>query len=182
MKQNITYITGNQKKAEYLEKYLGYPIFHKKIEIDEIQSLDLKKIVRHKLMQAYDIVKSPVVVEDTTLEFRAWGGFPGPFVKYLGEAMPLEEICSLLDGRDRGATARCVFGYFDGKEEAYFEGSIGGTIAEKPAGQGAFGFGQIFNPEGFSGTQAELSEEDHEKMYTIMKPIRQLKEFLEKLK
>jgi non-canonical purine NTP pyrophosphatase (RdgB/HAM1 family) len=179
--QEITYITGNQKKADYLASYLGFPILHKKIDLDEIQSLDLKKIVAHKVRQAYDIVKSPVVVEDTSLGFTAWGGFPGPFVKYLGEAMPLDEICSLFDGKERGAVARCVFGYFDGKNEAYFEGEIKGALAEKPAGEGAFGFGRIFVPDGFSGTQAELSEEDHKKMYTTMKPIKQLADFLLKL-
>ena len=41
--KNITYITGNQKKTDFLAKYLGHPISHQKIDLDEIQSLDLKK-------------------------------------------------------------------------------------------------------------------------------------------
>jgi len=39
--QSITFITGNPKKAEYLEKYLGFPIMHEKIDLDELQSLSL---------------------------------------------------------------------------------------------------------------------------------------------
>ncbi len=43
---DITYITRNRYKADYLAKYLGYPLEHRKLDIDEIQSLDLETIVR----------------------------------------------------------------------------------------------------------------------------------------
>ena len=178
--KNITYITGNQHKADYLASYLGHPIEYKKVDLDELQSMDLKEIIRHKVRQAYDVIKSPVVVEDTSLEFKALGNLPGPFVKFFIKQMPLEDICSLLNGKDRSATARCMYGYFDGENEAYFEGSIEGVISEKPIGDRSFGFGKIFIPKGFTTTQANLNDEDHETMYTEMKPIRQLKEFLEK--
>src|SRR3989344_204412 len=169
--KNITYITGNQKKAEYLEKYLGHPISHQKIDLDEIQSLDLKEIVKHKVRQAYNIVKGPVVVEDTSFEFNAFGKLPGPFIKYFLKEMSYENTCALLDGKDRAVVARCMYGYFDGKKEMYFEGSMDGTLALKPAGDGAFGFGKIFMPKGYTMTQAELGPEDHEIVYTTIKPI-----------
>lgn len=80
--QPITFITGNQKKADYLAKYLGFPVEHKKIDLDEIQSLDLAEIIEHKVKQAYEIVKTPVIVEDVSLEFSALGRLPGPFIKF----------------------------------------------------------------------------------------------------
>ena len=178
--KNITYITGNKHKAKYMAKYLGYPIEHYGIDLEEIQSLNPQKVIQHKVRQAYEILKKPVVVEDTSLEFKALNGLPGTLIKHFVERIPFKNICSLLDGKDRSAVARCVIGYFDGNEEVYFEGSINGTIAEKPAGDGSFGFAEIFIPEGFASTQSELNDEDHEKMYLIMKPIKQLKEFLEK--
>ena len=178
--KEITYITGNQHKAKYLAKYLGYPVTHQKIDLEEIQSLNPREVIKHKVRQAYEIVKNPVVVEDTGLEFDALNGLPGTLIKHFVERMSFENICALLDGKDRSATARCVVGYFDGKEEVYFEGSIDGTIANKPAGDGSFGFAEIFIPEGFTQTQSELNEKDHEIMYLKMKPLRQLKEFLEK--
>ena len=55
--KEIIYITGNQKKAEYFASYIGHPISHLKVDLDEIQSLDLKKIVEHKVRQAYNEVK-----------------------------------------------------------------------------------------------------------------------------
>lgn len=51
---SVTFITGNQKKADYLTQFLGFPILHQKVELEEIQSLDLRKIVEHKVKQAYE--------------------------------------------------------------------------------------------------------------------------------
>ena len=62
--QTITFITGNQKKADYLAQYLRLNIEHVKLDLDEIQSLDLREIVEHKVKQAYEKIKKPVIVED----------------------------------------------------------------------------------------------------------------------
>lgn len=43
--QEIIFITGNQRKADYLAKYLNHRVAHKKLDLDEIQSMDLKEIV-----------------------------------------------------------------------------------------------------------------------------------------
>ena len=136
---NITFITGNQNKANYLAKYLGHPVDHLKLDLDEIQSLDLKEIVEHKVRQAYEKTKKPVIVEDVALEFEALGGLPGPFIKFFVDKVPFEKICSMVNGETRKATARCVFGYFDGQNLELFEGSLGGEIAENPSGENGMG-------------------------------------------
>src|SRR3990167_11463237 len=141
--EDVVFITGNQNKADYLVKYLGHPVEHIKLGLDEIQSLDLHEIVKHKVRQAYEKIKRPVLVEDVSLEFTVLGKLPGTFIKWFEWELTLAGLCTLLDGKDRGATARCVFGFFDGKEEKYFEGGLSGTIAEKPAGTGGFGFDSI---------------------------------------
>ena len=74
--QSITFITGNQKKADYLAKYLGFPIEHMKLELDEIQSLDLREVVEHKVRQAYEKVRKPILVDDVALEFSTLGRLP----------------------------------------------------------------------------------------------------------
>lgn len=178
---DITFITGNQSKADYLARYIGFPLRHKKVDLDEIQSLDIRDIVDHKVRQAYDAVKSPVLVEDVALEFSALGRFPGTFIKFLVDEVPLETVCRMLDGLDRSAVGRCVFGYFDGVEVRFFEGMLNGTIAEHPAGENGFGWDKIFIPEGYTVTRAELEDEDYQKLYTIIKPIAELKRFLESL-
>jgi inosine triphosphate pyrophosphatase len=176
--KDITFITGNQNKADYLAKYLGLPVKHIKLDLDEIQSLDLKEIVEHKVRQAYELIKSPVIVEDVSLEFVALGGLPGPFIRFFVDRTPFENICAMVNGKTRRAKALCVFGYYDGEVLKLFEGGLGGTVAEVPAGDKGYGWDKIFIPEGYDVTRAELNEEDDQKTYMQIKPFQQLKEFI----
>lgn len=176
--KDITFITGNQSKADYLAKYLGFPVLHEKVDLDEIQSLDLREIVEHKVKQAYERVNTPVIVEDVSLEFEALGKLPGPFIRFFVDTVPFETICSMLNGLSRKATARCVFGYYDGEQLEMFEGFMKGEIAERPAGENGYGWDKLFIPEGYSVTRAGLDEEDDKKTYLQIKPFESLKQFL----
>lgn len=126
---------------------------HCKLDLDEIQSLDLHKIVRHKLIQAYAVLQTPVIVEDVALEFFALGGLPGPFIKFFIENNSLDNVCRMLDGMDRSATARCVIGYCDAHTTKLFEGSLSGSIAEHPSGDRGYGWDKIFIPQGYELTR-----------------------------
>jgi non-canonical purine NTP pyrophosphatase (RdgB/HAM1 family) len=176
--KDLVFVTGNQAKADYLSKYLDFPVEHIKLELDEIQSLNLTDVVRHKVRQAYEKVGRPVLVEDVSLELKALGRLPGPLIKWFIEELSLDEICALVDGKDRGATARCVFGYFDGTREEYFEGNMSGNVPAKAVGAGGYGFDPVFIPNGYSVTRAELSEEDYRKTYLKIKPFEKVREFL----
>lgn len=178
MKQPV-FITGNSGKAKYLAQYLGVELEYQKIELDEIQSLDLKEIVHHKVREAYKSIKKPVLVEDVSLEITSLGKLPGPLIKWFLEELSSEQICRLADGGDRKAIGRCMFGYFDGKEEHYLEGELHGVITKHPAGGNGFGWDSIFIPEGYKVTRAELNGEDYEKVYRTIRPFDQLKQFLE---
>jgi len=177
--KNVTFITGNPDKAKYLKQYLGYDVEHQKLDLDEIQSLDIHEVVKHKLRQAYSEIKKPVLVEDVSLEFSYLGKLPGTYIKSFTDELGFKKICTLLDGKDRGAIARCIFGYFDGTYEQYFEGHLNGQIAEKPAGTGGYGWDSIFIPEGYTVTRAELNEEDDKKTYLQIKLFAKLKAFLD---
>jgi non-canonical purine NTP pyrophosphatase (RdgB/HAM1 family) len=173
---NVTFITGNQNKADVFAKYMGADIEHQKIELDEIQSLSLREITEHKLKQAFELIKGPVLVEDTGCSIDAFGSFPGPFIKWMMKEISLEDICRLVDGKSRGAIAEICFGYFDGKILEFFEGSVHGTIPEHPRGNDGFGWNAVFVPDGSSQTYAESGENFRE--VTIYP---KLKEFLSSL-
>ncbi len=177
---NVTFITGNQHKAEYLEKLLGLPIEHKKVELDELQSLDLHEIVEHKVRQAYAIVKSPVLVEDVSLEFSALGKLPGPFIKFFTESSGNEACCRMLDAfNDRTATIRCTFGYYDGRQVELFDSAMPGRISRNPKGDNGYGFDSIFICAGYDITRAEMTPDENEQTYRdIMKPIILVRSFL----
>lgn len=175
------FITGNQHKAEYLARLLAMPIEHRSIELEELQSVSLEKIVEHKARQAYQAVGQPVLVEDVALGFVALGGLPGPFIKFFTELDDgLEKLCRMLDGfDDRRAVAACVYGYYDGEEIRLFRGELTGYIAQLPRGDGGFGWDQIFCPDGYGGrTRAELSPEENTATYVRLKPIDEVGAFL----
>lgn len=180
MSHLLVFITGNQDKADYLARLLGVPITHQKVDLDEIQSLDLKKIVEHKARQAYEVVQRPVIVDDVSLEFTALSGLPGPFIKFFVDTTGLVAVCKMLNGfNDRSAVARGAFGYFDGNQLEVFSSELTGSIAEAPRGTSGFGWDKIFIPEGYGGkTRAELSHNEDDASYLQIKPIEQLRDFL----
>jgi inosine triphosphate pyrophosphatase len=173
---NVTFITGNQNKADIFAKYMGADIEHQKIELDEIQSLSLREVTEHKLKQAYSILKSPVLVEDTGCSYDAFGNFPGPFVKWFVQELGVEGLCRLADGRDRGCVVEICYGYYDGKIMEFFEGGVHGTITKHPRGESGFGWNSIFIPDGSSLTYAESG-----KNFREVTVYPKLKEFLANL-
>lgn len=179
---NVTFITGNQNKADYLARQLGMPVKHQKVELDELQSTDLHVIVAHKLQQAHDAVGGPVIVEDVSLSFRALGDLPGPYIKWFVEHAGAEACCRMLDGfDDRRATIRCTFGYYDGEGMEFFDSELPGTIAEQPRGENGFGFDTFFIMEGYDKTRAELPQDEVEKTYAEkMKPFAKVRDYLQK--
>lgn len=182
MAKNVTFITGNQHKADTLARVLDLPLAHRAVDLMEIQSTSLEEIVEHKVRQAYVVAKCPVLVEDVALEFTALGGLPGPFIKFFVEAPNgLENLCRILDSfDDRSAVAACVFGYCDGERVRLFRAELGGVIAKHPAGNGGFGWDKIFCPDGYNGkTRAELTPDEDAGTF---KPIATVRQFLTTLK
>jgi inosine triphosphate pyrophosphatase len=177
----VMFITSNPDKAAYLQKMLGVSVGHHKVDLDELQSMSLNEIVTHKVMQAYEITHSPVLVEDVSLGLDDFDGLPGPFIKYfVHSAGGLENLCRMADVLpSRKATASCVFGYYDGDRLELVRGELHGTIAEHPRGTNGFGWDAIFCPDGFEGkTRAELTASDDAKTYATLKPFGALRELL----
>src|SRR2546423_6793745 len=146
--KDIVFITGNQHKADYLTKWLEMPLAHQKLDLDEIQSLDLCEVVEHKVRQAYNQAKRPVLVEDVALTFTAMGRVPGTFVKWFLEELGNDGLCRLADGlAHRGAVASICYGLYDGRRLEIFESHQPGHIAPEPLGEHGFGWNPIFIPE-----------------------------------
>lgn len=176
------FITGNQRKVDYLSKILDIPLKHQKIELDEIQSVDPHAVVEHKVKQAYERVKKPVLVEDVSLVCNALNGLPGPFIKFFVEAeQGVENLCRMLDGfADRSAYGSVLYGYYDGVAVQFIQGKLEGKIAQQPRGKGGYGWDQIFEPDGYDGlTRAELNTEQDIETYCKLRDIDALRAFLQ---
>jgi non-canonical purine NTP pyrophosphatase (RdgB/HAM1 family) len=175
----LTLITGNAGKAKQAQQYLGMPLAHRSIDLPEIQSLDSKEITEGKARAAYEIVQGPVIVEDVSLVFHAFGKLPGPFIKWFEKELGHEGLCRLLDGKDRAITNTVTYTYYDGKTMKTFQESADGTMAQHPRGNG-FGWDVIFIPKGHSITRAEMTPEEYDPLQPRKKVLEELKKFLEK--
>lgn len=181
MKQPI-FVTGNQHKADHLAKLLNVPLKHQKIDVDEVQSSHVEEVAIHKAKQAYSIVKEPVLIEDVALQFVGLDGLPGPFIKFFIQMDDgLEKLCRIADIlATRQAVGECVYAYYDGAHLELFHGRLDGVIADTPKGENGFGWDKIFCPEGYDGrTRAELTDEEYDAVYRVIKPIDKVRVFLQ---
>lgn len=170
MSHNLTFITGNAAKAKYLSEHFHLPIPHVKLDLPEIQSLDLNAVVEDKARRAYGIIKSPVLVEDVSLSFTALQSLPGPLIKWFLEALGNDGLCTMLNTHhDRSAVAKVAFAVCDESGVHVFDGAVEGTIAPTPRGETNFGWDPIFIPNGYTKTWAEMTP--NEKHETSMRKI-----------
>lgn len=177
--KDFVFITGNQHKADQLAKWLGLPVNHERIDLEEIQALTVDDVVSAKVRRAYDVIKKPIIVEDVSLTFSVLKSLPGPFIKWF-EKPGLPAMCRMLDGfQDRSATADVVYGYYDGNNYETFKGSMRGTIADAPRGNGGFGFDSIFIQDGYTITRAEMDEETYATTSYRQEAIAKLRNFLQ---
>ncbi len=178
--KSLVFITGNQNKADFLAKWLGHPVEHHKLDLDELQSLDLHQVVEHKARQAYSILKKPVLVEDASLTFPAMGRLPGTFVKWFAEELGYDGLLRLANSLpSQEAVGRVCYAVCeDGKEVKTFEGEMLGSISKEARGSGGFGFDPIFINEGYDITRAEMNDDDYAKSSYRTAAMAKLKEYL----
>lgn len=179
--KNITFITGNQHKADYVARFLGEKIAHHRLDLDEIQSLDPRAVLEHKVRQAYQMLKKPVLVEDASLALTAMGRLPGTFIKWFCEELGMEGLATLAHSLEsQEAVGLDLFALYDGKTMHVFRGEMRGRIASKPRGTGGFGFDAIFINEGYDITRGEMSQEQYDATSYRLQALQKLKTYLEK--
>lgn len=160
----IVFVTSRAEKAREAER-LGFEVERLDLDLPESQALDPSEIVEAKARAAYAAIARPVLVEDSGLAIRAWGGFPGALVKWLEKSAGVAAIPRMLDPfADRGATAVCAIGYCDGGEVVAARGETSGAIAQAPRGTEGFGWDSIFVPEGGARTFAEMLPEEKDRI------------------
>lgn len=158
-------VTGNRNKLLEAERILGCELESHAVDLPEIQSLDILEVLRAKGDEAWRRLGRPLVVEETGLELPSMGGFPGPLVKWMLEAMGAEGIARTAHGLgDPRATARCALLYRDAEGEVIAEGTTPGRLVLEPRGEGGFGWDPVLVPDGEERSCAELSGEEKDRL------------------
>ena len=159
----INFVSGNKNKLRELND-----IFHEHFKDIQIKQLDIdlpelqgfpEDIVKGKLKLALEKAKNlqgPVLVEDTSLCFNAYGGLPGAYIKYFLKAIKPEGLYKMACAfEDHSAVAQSIYGLQKNeKEEPHlFVGRTDGEIVE-PKGDNNFGWDPCFKPSCSKNTYA----------------------------
>lgn len=175
----LYFISGSKHKIEEFEKFLLPEVKFEQLSLDlaEVQSLDPKEVITHKLNEARKIYKGELMVEDSSLCLDALGGFPGPLIKYFYKAIGTKGILKITEKFNcRTAQARTMIGYFDGKNIFFFEGVAEGKIVPIKTDNN-FGFDPIFQPIGEEKTFSEMTKEEKSKVSHRGKALKKFKEY-----
>lgn len=179
---NVVFVTGNANKAKYFSELISRDVPHQKVNVPEIQSLDLKGVVIEKAKAAYALIGKPVLVEDTSLVIHSMGKLPGTFIRWFLEEISLEGLCRLADtDSDRKATSSASIAYYDGQEVRVFVNKLEGSVATHPKGKEGFGWNSTFIPNGESVTLGEMDEVTFKSFYLKIRPIDDVRKFLDNL-
>ena len=193
-KKIINFVSSNKNKLRELnemfnEHFKDVEVKQLDIDLPELQGLP-EDIVKGKLKIALEKsknLKGPILVEDTSLCFNAYGGLPGPYIKYFLKAIKQEglyKMACVFD--DHSAYAQSIFGLQKGENEEpnLFIGKTEGEIVF-PRGQknfGLLGWDPCFKPNCSNKTYAEMEEDEKNKISHRGKSSKALIDWLKKIK
>ena len=177
---NLYFITGNKNKFQEVKQLLPY-IKQLNLNLAEIQELNPQKIIKQKLLSAFDYQKANFIVEDTSLYFDCWDNkLPGPMIKWFMKTLGGNGLYNLVAKYNNfHATAKTIIGYAKNKQKIYyFEGILHGIIT-KPIGKNGFGWDQIFIPLSSDKTLAQISLNEKNQISMRKQAVSKLKKFLQ---
>lgn len=160
----IRFVTNNDKKLEEVKYMLNeVDVVAAKIKIEELQTEDVHKLVKDKLLKAFKMVGRPVFVEHTGLSIKSMNGFPSGLTQIFWDKLQADVFSKLLGNQENTrAIAKTIIGYCDAKSIYFFEGEIHGNISNEPKGDRTFQWDCVFIPDGYDKTFAELGEKKNE--------------------
>lgn len=129
----LYFVTSNDGKYDDVSWYVNryepaIQLQQVKVELQEIQTSDHRQIAIEKAKYAWNIIKKPLIVDDSGIYFDRYDNFPGPFLKFVYYGLGLNGMLKLLEGDNR-ATFRwyivCAYGPNDFE---VFEGKCEGIL------------------------------------------------------
>jgi XTP/dITP diphosphohydrolase len=129
------------------------------------ETLEANALMKARIVA--ETVGLPAMADDTGLEVEALGGAPGVrTARYAGPAATYDDniarlLAELAETEDRQARFRTVIALVmpDGTE-VVTEGTLHGTIAREPRGEGGFGYDPVFEVEGRTLSEMGVDEKN----------------------
>ncbi len=167
--------SGNDHKKQELQEILtNYEIILPKedgIDFDPVE--DGESFFENAMIKAkalYEIVKAPVIADDSGLCIDHLNGAPGIYsarygsenMEHVSSDISIKKVLSELDGvENRKAHFACCMVFMRDENRFFSVQEIcEGRITEKVYGNGGFGYDPIFFVEKFGKTFAELTSDE----------------------
>lgn len=162
--------TGNAHKKQEFEqmmpdtKILTLADLKEPLSIEE-NGTTFEENALCKARALYEVVREPVIADDSGLEVDALDKAPGVYsARFMGEDTPYsiknQAILDAVEGKERSARFVCVIAWIDGGgKEHLFRGEMEGFIHDCILGENGFGYDPIFYYPPFGTTSANVPAE-----------------------
>ena len=187
----MVFATNNEGKLRELKEIFGdkniISLKEIGVNIDVVEDQNsFYGNARKKAIEVFNLVKIPVIADDSGLCINALNDFPGVMThRFLGTNKTYKEIndtlikaCSNL--KDRSAKVVCCLVYYHGVNEGVETGEINGNITLEARGINGFGFDPIFELDD-GRTLAELDSDTKNICSARYLAAKKLKKSLNKL-
>ncbi len=174
----ITFVTTNNVKfkiaCDVLSKY-GITMEQRKMELSELQTINLDDVVMDKAKQVAKTFKENFIVDDSGLYIDALADFPGALLKPTMYALGEEKFLRLMNGeKNRRARFVSELVFYNSKtnEFSLIPSTMTGTIVDTISlGTRRVGYSleRIFVPDGETKPIAELDDKEWEALYSRTK-------------
>src|ERR1700704_4373914 len=92
----LKFITGNKNKVAEA-KFIFPELEQLNIDLEEIQELDPKKIIAHKIKEALKHCPGEFIIEDQAFYIDCLNGFPGPLIRWFWQPVGVEKIAKIAE-------------------------------------------------------------------------------------
>jgi non-canonical purine NTP pyrophosphatase (RdgB/HAM1 family) len=130
---DIIFVSGNDKKFnEFTQQITSnkFNFIRKKIDLTEIQNIDGKNVITHKINEAKKYFPNKnIIIEDTSLSIHSINGFPGAYIKDFYSTIGPHKITELFNNNT--CTISSIVGLLYNEQLFIFEGNQKGIITNQ---------------------------------------------------
>lgn len=144
----------------------------------------LEENALEKVRFVYHYFQQDCFAEDTGLEIDTLNGKPGVFsARYGGGEKNSEKniarvLSEMKEDTNRKASFRTVIALIISGKEYLFEGRVNGIILKEKKGTAGFGYDSVFQPDGFTESFSEMTEEEKNSISHRARAFQKMKDFL----
>lgn len=164
--KTIYLVTTNEAKVKEAQSILTrIRVVQVNREVPELKTQSMRETIVQKAKKAYEMVRRPIVVEDTGFFLNTYPNFPGTYTKFAILCIGLEGILKLLKDKNRRAYFLTMVAFYDGKNLNVFEGKVNGMVTEKIVLPEVhkLPYDSIFIPVGHKKTYSQMTPQEKAK-------------------